>query len=124
MSEAEEHKAIVQWFKAQWPQYRKSVRVSMSGLPRYGTKGAIQWNMMKSAGVEDGEADIAIMLPRGGFSALLLEHKSDTAIRGATESQIEYIQYHNSIGNKALVTKGVEMAKAVIREYMEQDYCI
>lgn len=120
MSEAAEQKEIVGWFRENYPQYSKSIRVSMAGLPRHGRKGAIQWGMMKGQGVVDGESDIAILLPRNGFGALLIEHKSAEGSYKATPEQLDYIEYHNSVGNCACVTKGVDMAKAAIAQYMGQ----
>jgi len=72
----------------------------------------------KAHGFVTGEADIAILLPRGGYGCLLIEHKADEAVKGATESQLEYIRYHNANGNCACVTKGFDMAVAAIDTYM------
>lgn len=93
----------------------------MSGL-NYGSgkRGAIMARHVRSQGVVRGEADIAILLPRLGFGSLLIEHKAHDAMHQATEKQLEYIRYHNAIGNCACVTKGVDMAKAAITQYMEQ----
>lgn len=119
MSEAEEQKAIVAYFRKAYPQYARSLRVSQSGGYRgAGRKGAIRTAQVTAMGGVTGESDISILIPRGGFGCLLLEHKSDEAMRGATEGQLDYIRYHNEIGNKALVTKGVGMAIATIDEYM------
>ena len=120
MSEADEQRAIISYFRKAYPMYASSLRVSMSGM-NYGSglRGARLANHVKSQGVVTGEADIAILLPRGGYGCLLIEHKSDEAMRGATDAQLDYIRYHNSIGNKALVTKGVAIAIATIDEYMQ-----
>lgn len=119
MSEAKEQREIVRWFRKTYPAHVQSLRVSMGGVNfGYGAKAARKSAIMKSQGAVHGEADIAILLPRGDYGALLIEHKADSAMSGATEPQLEYIRYHNSIGNKALVTKGVDMAKAAIQDYM------
>lgn len=120
MSESAEQKEIVRWFRETWPEYSKSLRVSLAGLNfGSGQRGSIMKNHVRSLGVEDSEADILIALKRGEFGALVLEHKKAGAKRGATDGQLEYVGYHNAVGNCACVTVGVDMAKAAIKQYME-----
>lgn len=120
MSETDEQKQIIAWFRQEYPQYAKSLRVSQSGgFKGHGRKGAIRMALIKAMGGVTGESDIAICLPRGGHGSLFIEHKADDAMKGATSKQLEYIQYHNSVGNCACVTKGIEFAKAAITQYME-----
>lgn len=122
MSEAEEHKAIVAWFRETYPEYAMSLRVSTNGMHRgKGKRAHISMAKAKGQGAVVGEADIAILLPRGGFGSLLIEHKADEAMRGATKAQLDYIDYHNSpkVKNCACVTKGIGMAKKAITQYME-----
>lgn len=119
MSEAEEQKQIIEYFQANWPEYRRCLRVSLAGLNfGSGRRGSIMKNHVRSQGIQDGESDILIALARGNFGALVIEHKKADALRGATDSQLDYIRFHNSIGNLAMVTKGPEMAIAAIDEYM------
>lgn len=118
--ETAEHREIVKWFRTTYPQYRKSIRVSLSGLNfGSGARAGRMVNYIKSQGIEDAEADIVFALPRGGFGSLVLEHKADGSSHQASEAQSEYIEYHNSIGNCGLVTRGVDMAKAAIQQYMD-----
>lgn len=120
--ETKEHREIVKWFRETYPEYRRCLRVSLSGLNfGSGARAGRMVNYIKSQGIEDGESDLLIALPRSGYGSLLLELKADDALRGATGKQLEYIQFHNSkeIGNCAVVTKGVDMAKAAISQYME-----
>lgn len=120
MTEAEEQKAIIKWFRQEYKQFAMCLRVSQSGGFRgVGRKGAIRTALITSMGGVTGESDIAILLPRGDFGSLLIEHKSGDATAGPTDKQIEYVQFHNEIGNCATVTKGIDMAKYAIRQYME-----
>lgn len=121
MTEAEEQKEIVRWFRETYPKHRQSLRVSMGGVNfGYGNQAARKQRAMRSQGVINGEADIAILLPRNGFGALLIEHKSGKGSHKTTPAQLEYIEYHNTIGNCACITKGVDMAKKAIEQYMGQ----
>jgi len=47
-----------------------------------------------------------------------LVNRADEAIKGATEAQLEYLEYHNAQGNCACVTKGLDMAISAIDTYM------
>lgn len=123
-SEADEQKAIVAWFRATYPDYALCLRVSQSGGYRgSGRKGAIRTAHIAAMGGITGESDIAILLPRGGFGSLLIEHKAEKGNHKTTDAQLEYIRHHNSVSNCAVVTRGIEMAKAAIRQYMNGDIC-
>ena len=119
MSESDEHKSIVRYFRERWPQHALALNVSANGIHR--GKGLAAMRRIakeKAHGFVTGEADIRILIPRGGFGCLIIEHKADEAMRGATEAQLRYIEYHNSIGNCACVTKGLDMAISAIDTYM------
>lgn len=117
--EGAEQKEFVTWFGAEYPAHIKSLRISMSGIKRVGRRaGAMMWNQMKSQGVQKGEADIAILLPKGGYGSLLVEHKGEGMARKLTEDQADYLGYHNLIGNRAESTRGLDELKQVVRDYM------
>lgn len=119
MTESDEQKAIVAWFRTEYPDYALCLRVSQSGGYRgAGRKGAIRTAQVAAMGGITGESDIAILLKRGEFGSLLIEHKAEKGQHKTTPAQLEYIQHHNAVGNCAVVTRGVEMAKAAIRQYM------
>jgi len=119
VSESDEHKAIVRYFRDKWPHYQLSLRVSANGIHRGKGQAAMRRIAKEKAhGFITGESDISILLPRGGFGSLIIEHKAGDAARGATESQREYLDYHNTIGNCACETRGIAMAIAAIDTYM------
>ena len=119
-SETDEQKEIVSWFRNKYPEYALCLRVSQSGGYRgAGRKGAIRTAQIAAMGGITGESDIAILLKRGDFGSLLIEHKAEGGTHPASEKQLEYIRHHNAVGNCAVVTVGVDMAKAAIKQYME-----
>ena len=119
MSEDDEQKEIVRWFRTRYPEHAMSLRVSQSGGFRgKGRTGAIRTARLTAMGAVTGESDIAILLPKGGYGALLIEHKAEGSAHTATTAQQEYIDYHNSIGNLAIITRGVHVATAAIEQYM------
>lgn len=118
-SEATEQKEIIAWFISEYPEHARSLRVSLAGLNfGSGARAGRMVNHVRAQGIQPGESDIAILIKRGEYGSLLIEHKKNDAMRGATGEQLEYVQYHNRVGNCAVVTKGVDMAKAAIRTYM------
>jgi len=119
VTETEEQKIIVKWFRSTYPEYRHCLRVSMAGMNLGSGKRAAQMvNHMHSMGVEQGEADIAILLRRGNFGALIIEHKAESQSHKATDEQVAYLQSHNSTGNLAVLTRGIEACKSAISDYM------
>lgn len=119
MSESTEQKAIVQYFRTKYPMYALSLRVSQSGGFRgTGRQGAIRTAQITAMGGVTGEADIAIMLPRGGFGALIIEHKAAGGKHPVSKAQQQYIDFHNACGNCAVITRGIDAAIAAIDAYM------
>ena len=121
MTETEEQKEIVKWFRETYPQYAMSLRVSQSGGHRgKGRAAAMRLAKDRAMGAVKGEADIAILVPNGRFGALLIEHKAEGGYYKPTAAQQAYLHYHNGIGNCAVSTKGIEAAKAAIIAYLEE----
>lgn len=107
------------WFTERWPEHKNSLRVSMNGITFNNRKwGSIMWNKMRSLGVQKSEADIAIMIPKGGYGGFLSEHKAAGQPHKLSEEQQAYLDYHNSIGNCAVSTRGLEALKAATIAYM------
>ncbi len=117
--ESDEQAAVIKWFREAYPEYAKSLRSSMNGLPRHGRQGAILWSIMKQQGCTKGEPDFALLLPKGGFGSLVIEHKAEGQPHKVTEEQQEHLDYHESIGNCAVSTRGTEAFKAAIVAYLE-----
>lgn len=117
--EAAEQKAFVQWFKAQYPAHAKSLRVSLRGINLgSGARAGRMMNYINSQGSVDGEADLAILVPKGGFGSLLVEHKGEGMARKLTDEQSAYLSYHRAIGNHAVSTRGLAELCSVVEQYM------
>jgi len=121
MSESDEVREIVRWFRLQYPEYALCLRVSQSeGKKGGGTSAAIAWSKRVAMGVVKGESDIAILLPRNGWGCLIIEHKAEGGTHKATMEQTAYITHHNHIGNCAVLTRGIDAAKAAIKAYINE----
>jgi hypothetical protein len=129
LSETEEQKEIVDWFREAYPQYAMCLRVSQFGNHRGNSRkaAAIRTAKAKSQGAVKGEADIAILLPREArhgkiFGCLLIEHKSASGSHPISPEQQDYMDFHNDedIGNVAISTRGIDMAIAAILAYIQE----
>jgi hypothetical protein len=119
VSEAEEQRQIIRWFRETYPEYAMCLRVSLAGLNfGSGQRAARMVNHIRSQGIHPGEADILIAIQRGGYGSLVIEHKAEGSAYRATPEQLQYIDRHNQVHNCAVVTRGVDAAKAAIIAYM------
>ena len=119
MSEATEQREIVKWFREVYPNYKRCLRVSNGGVNfGYGSRAARKYRQMQSQGYVPGESDIAILVRRGDYGCFLMEYKSGEGQWKATDAQQQYVDFHNVIGNCAVICKGVDAAKAAITQYM------
>lgn len=120
LSEWHEQRDIVTWFRQTWPEHSRAIRISMNGLNLGGgRRAAIMIKQMRAQGMVEGESDIAILIPKPPHGCLILEHKASDSAHKLTEDQGRYLEYHESIGNCATTTRGIEAAKAAITTYME-----
>lgn len=120
MSESTEHKEVVAWFRSQYPEYARSLRVSQSGRRSGSSKrAAMAWAAQVAHGAVTGEADISILLKRGEYGSLVMEFKAGDGMYQPTQLQRDYISYHEEVGNCAVICRGVDIAKAAIKQYME-----
>lgn len=119
MAETAEHKAAIKWFRERYPEHRQSIRASLSGLNLgSGSKAARMMNHIKSLGMELGESDLLIALPKGGYGSLVLEHKGEGQSHKLSDKQADYLGYHNMIGNRAVSTRGLAELQREIEDYM------
>lgn len=120
MLEGTEQKDFVTWFRGAYPQHTRGLRVSQNGgYKGKGRAGAIRSAKAKSQGAVKYEADIAIIIPRGSFGCFLAEHKGAGQTHTLNEGQQEYLDYHNSIGNCAISTRGYDVLVAATKTYMD-----
>jgi len=120
LSEWSEQRDAIIWFKERWPQHDKCIRLSLNGINLGGGKrAAMMINQMKAQGMVIGESDLCLAISRGYYGCLMIEHKSTEDKSAPKKEQLEYAEYHNSNGNLAVFTKGLEELKQAITEYME-----
>lgn len=118
MTEGQEQSEAVKWFRATYPEHAQALRVSGNVIPRTGKRAAQSYARHKAMGGVKGESDLAILIPRGEFGCLLIEHKGADQPRKLTAEQLEYLEYHRSVGNCVASTRGLEALKAALATYM------
>jgi len=120
MSEAAEQREFVTWYRATYPEYAHCLRVSQWGNTRGKSRreAAIRTAKARGQGAVDGESDIAILLKRGDFGSLLIEHKAADGNHKVSDDQQAYLDAHNDTGNCAISTRGLEPLKAAVTAYM------
>ena len=119
MTESQEQKELIDWFKKQYPKYSKSIRLSMNGINLGGgKKAAIMINHLKSQGMVPGESDLFFAIPTKGYHGLFIEFKSTNGAHKLTDDQAEYIGYMTLLGYRAECCKGIEDAKQLISEHI------
>ena len=122
MSEFQEHRDLVRWFRTTYPQYGKCIRLSLNGvnLPMNGSKAAMVVNQFKSQGMVKGESDLFFAVPNLTYHGLFIEMKAEGG--KATPEQLEYIEFMLSLQYEAVVLEGAKAAKEFIADYMKTSF--
>lgn len=119
--EGSEQKALISWLHGEW---RRGSAVGQAYPVTYHPPNGGQRNKrtaseLKAQGVKAGVSDLVIAAPRGGHHGLYLEFKA-TPPRHASmsASQREWLAEMERQGYCAVLARGLEEARAVLREYM------
>lgn len=121
MSEFQEQKKLIEWFKSEYPELERCVRLSMNGVNLGGDKkAAIIINQMRSQGMVLAESDLFFAVPHKYFSGLFIEMKDYG--KTPTHEQQEYLDFMGGLGYAATWCQGFEAAKEVIQDYMRTRY--
>lgn len=88
-------------------------------VPNGGSRHPLEAAKMKKQGVRAGVSDLVIALAHGGYHGLYLEFKATPPHDAAVaDSQQEWLARVEQAGYCAALARGLDEAKAVIREYM------
>ena len=124
MSEHTEQKALVSWFKLQYPYYKDCIIAIPNGSQLSGNIGqrSAQVNKLKSEGMKSGASDLFIAVPVRGKHGLWLEMKD----KGVTYYKVSKLQREHlalmiNMGYAAEWAAGFDKAKVVIEDYMKAD---
>lgn len=113
-SEHQEQKALIQWFRMQYPRYRKFLWAIPNGGARH-IRTAIT---LKEEGVLAGVCDLFLMIPKAGYHGMFIEMKAKGG--RVSESQQAFIGAATLMGYPSVVCYGFEEAKKAIENYLQQ----
>ena len=114
-SESLEQQAVVKYCEYQsWrlPNANRIFHIANGGL-RTKTE-AIR---LRAEGVKAGVSDLCLPVPLNGYHGLYIEMKRPDHTNKPTEDQIDWLDYFNSVGYKAVVCYGYEEAVTEIQRY-------
>ena len=119
--EGSEQKALISWLHGEW---RRGTEVGHAypvtyHVPNGGARHKRTASELKAQGVRAGVSDLVVMDARGGLHGLYLEFKA-TPPRHApiAPSQRDWLALADARGYGAVLARGLEEARAVLREYM------
>ena len=117
-TEAQEQRDLFRW--AQLARGRYPELQLMYHIPNEGRRSTITGARMKAEGMKPGVPDICLPVARGPYHALYIEMKRTRASR-VSEDQRAWLAKLMRVGNKAIVCRGWDAARAAIIEYLEME---
>lgn len=121
MSESDHQAAVVKWFRVSYPEFRRLLIPSQSGVMIGGKSKFGIIAKQKREGWICGVPDLFIAIPKGGYSGLWIELKDAGKTYSAVSAeQREYISDLETAGYKAIWCAGSESAIDEIKSYLSQ----
>lgn len=119
ITEKEEQKAVVKWFRCQYRKYWRCLIAIPNGAFLAGDMQARvrQAASLKAQGLVPGVSDLFLAIPKKEFHGLWIEMKTPKG-RGTVE-QVEFSSLMAELGYAAFICKGQESAIETIKKYME-----
>jgi hypothetical protein len=104
----------VTWFRL---QYSKIGRL-LFAVPNGGSRNLREAQIMKGEGVTAGVADMILLVPRGSFSSLCIEFKTDRGRQ--TDSQRDWQALTEQNSNKYVVCRSFDEFREAVEMYLTQ----
>lgn len=114
--EKDEQMLLFEW--AEWAACSHPELALLYHIPNEGKRSKLAGYTLQLQGMRRGVPDICLPVARGGYHALYVEMKR---LKGSktSEDQRAWIDALNRAGNKAVICKGFDEAKAAIEEYLK-----
>lgn len=114
--EKDEQMLLFDW--AEWAACSHPELALLYHIPNEGKRSKFVGYKLQAQGMRRGVPDICLPVPRGGYGALYVELKRRKGGRVSEEQRV-WIDALNRAGNKAVICKGFDEAKAAIEEYLK-----
>ena len=120
MSEHDEQKALVSWFKLKYPEYFIIALTNGAMLAGNTASRSRQMNKLKAEGLVKGASDLFIAVPRNGKAGLFIEmkDKGKTLCHVKPEQKL-FLEKVAAIGYAAHWCAGFDAAREVIEDYLK-----
>ena len=106
--------ACVNWFRYQYPQYKKL----LFSVPNGGARNNITGAILKAEGALAGVSDLILLKSYGCYSSLCIEMKQPNGRQ--QDSQKEWQKAVESVGNKYVVCRSLEEFIEVVNDYLAE----
>ena len=114
--EEDDQRLLFEW--AEWATCSNPELALLYHIPNEGKRSKLVGYRLQAQGMRRGVPDICLPVPRGGYGALYVELKRRKGGRVSEEQRV-WIDALNRAGNKAVICKGFDEAKAAIEEYLK-----
>ena len=122
MAETTQQKALIRWFRANYPQ----LSLNLFSIPNGANFSAAapakrfgQINKLKAEGMQKGVPDLFLAFPCNGFAGLFIELKDEgKTLCSLSKEQADYLELLNDCGYCAVWAAGFDIAKAAIETYL------
>lgn len=114
-TESAEQRAIITWWRLQFPQYRNL----LFHIPNGGKRNIVTAMNLKKDGVIQGVADLFLSIARAGYHGMYIEMKRRKGGR-QSEAQKAFQAEVARQGYAYVVAHGADQARQYIREYMTE----
>lgn len=112
-TESAEQRAIITWWRLQFPQYKQL----LFHIPNGGKRDIITARNLKKDGVVQGVADLFLSIARAGYHGMYIEMKRRKGGR-QSEAQKAFQAEVEREGYAYVVAHGADQARGYIKEYM------
>ena len=126
MSEHNQQKAVINWFKVKYPKFAGCLFAIPNGTYLSGDskRRGQQMNKLKSEGFKPGVSDLFLAVPKHGFCGLWIEMKDiKKKIKSVSDSQMEHLTLMDKMGYGAIWCSGSQQAIDTITSYIENGEC-
>lgn len=122
MAETDQQKALIKWFKAQYPELEMLLYSIPNGANFSASTNARKYgqvNKLKAEGMRKGFPDLCLAFPCNGFAGLYIEMKDEgKTLCSLSKEQARYLELLDSVGYCAVWCAGFDVAKASIVAYL------
>lgn len=104
--------ACVNWFRYQYPQFRKL----LFSVPNGGVRNSITGAILKAEGALSGVSDLLLLIPNKHYASLCIEMKQPKGVQ--RDSQKEWQKAVEDAGNKYVICRSLEQFMQEVKGYL------